>query len=208
MTLYVVATPIGNMEDITLRALRILAEVNIIYAEDTRRTRILLDKHNIKNRMESYHDHNKEKKTPSIIKYLENHVGAIVSDAGTPGISDPGFYLVRECKKHKIPVVPIPGPNAGIAALSASGLPTDRFCFYGFLPKKGKKKVLEEIKERDETAIIYESCYRVKKTVALIREMMPKKDVVVARELTKKFEEFTREKEFKDKGEFVILVGK
>ena len=207
MTLYVVATPIGNLEDITLRALRILEQVDLILAEDTRRTGNLLKKYNIQKKMESFNDHNKEKKTPRILKMLETQQIAMVSDSGTPGISDPGFYLVREARKRHINVSPIPGPNAAITALCASGLPTDKFCFYGFLPKKGFKKVLEEIKSRNETAIIYEGPHRIEKTLRRIEELMPEREVVVARELTKKFEEFTG-KDVKAKGEFVILIGK
>jgi 16S rRNA (cytidine1402-2'-O)-methyltransferase len=141
MPLYIISTPIGNLKDITLRAIETLKQADLILAEDTRRTSILLNHYDIKNRLVSYNDNNKEKFTPSIIEKLKyNQNIALVSDAGTPGISDPGFYLVREARKHKINIIPIPGPTASITALTASGFPTDKFQFLGFLSKKKKKK--------------------------------------------------------------------
>lgn len=141
MSLYIVATPIGNLEDITLRALRILKEVDLILAEDTRRTNKLLSYYKIKNRIESFNDFNKERKTPFVIDLLkQNKAIAIVSDSGTPGISDPGFYLVRECIKNSIKVIPIPGANSVISALVASGLATDKFSFLDFCQKKKTRK--------------------------------------------------------------------
>ncbi len=214
--LYIVATPIGNLEDISLRGKRILSDVDLILAEDTRRAGRLLSHFEIKNKLKSYNDYNKEKITPELVKYLKHNDAALVSDAGTPGISDPGFYLVRECIKEDIPVVPVPGPSAIITALCASGLPTDKFSFHGFLPKSKKKVTdfLEFVKNRDETIVVYESPYRVEKTLKTMSEVIPQHDVVVARELTKKFEEFIRGKPSEIlekivlKGEFVILFHK
>ena len=220
MVLYLVSTPIGNLEDITLRALRILKQVDLIAAEDTRQTRKLLSHYKIRNRITSFNDNNKDRKTPLIINKLNQGQSiAVVSDAGTPGISDPGFYLVRECVKQNIVVVPVPGPSSFIAALVSSGLPTDSFSFYGFLPKKEKKKrdFFEAIKDKKETVVVYESPYRIIKTLELMVETIPNHNVVVARELTKIFEEFVRGKpkevleHFKSKnikGEFVLVIGK
>ena len=195
MSLFICATPIGNLEDITLRVLRMLKEADLILAEDTRRTRILLAHYGIKNRMDSFNDFNKEQKTPGVVSLLrQNKNIALVSDAGTPGISDPAFYLVRECLKEEVNVIPAPGPTAFIAALVASGLPTDRFTFYGFFPKKEgqKEALLNEIRVRKETAIFYESPHRIQKTLALLAKHLPDHNMVLARELTKKFEEFYR----------------
>ena len=189
-TLYLVSTPIGNLEDISIRAARILKQADMIAAEDTRRTSVLLNHLGIKNRMESYHDYNKEKKTPWLIKMLVNGDSvAVVSDAGTPGISDPAFYLVRQAVEKNIPVVPIPGPTALIAALTASGLPTDRFVFEGFLPvKKGRKKRLESLSCEPRTIVLYESPHRLIKTLADIQDHLGNRYTVLCRELTKKFE--------------------
>ena len=218
MTLYLISTPIGNLEDITLRALRLLKEVELVLAEDTRHSGKLLAHFEIKNKLESFNDKNKEKKTDSIIELLKQGKEiALVSDSGTPGISDPGFYLVRECVRNNIDVVPVPGASAFITALVASGLPTDKFSFYGFLPKKAKKKrdFFESIKEKEETIIVYESPYRIVKTLQIIDEILPQHQIVIARELTKKFEEFVRGrakdiienfKADKVKGEFVVLI--
>lgn len=218
MVLYMVATPIGNLEDITFRALRILKEVDLIAVEDTRHTRKLLSHYKFSNKLLIYNDAKKEKATPNLIKMLKQGVSiAVVSDAGTPGISDPGFYLVREATKQGIKVVPVPGANSLLAALVASGLPTDKFSFYGFLPKKEKAKndFFQNIKDKTETIIVYESPYRVIKTLNLMIEIIPDHNIVVARELTKKFEEFVRGKpkkvlahfeKKKIKGEFVILL--
>ncbi|MBU0756857.1 MAG: 16S rRNA (cytidine(1402)-2'-O)-methyltransferase [Nanoarchaeota archaeon] len=218
--LYLVATPIGNLSDITLRAIETLKNCELILAEDTRRTGILLKRYDIANRMESFNDNNKEIKTKRIVPLLKQEKDiALVSDSGTPGISDPGFYLTRECIREQIAVSPIPGASAFISALIASGLPTDRFAFYGFLPKKpGKlKKILEEIKIREETSIFYESPHRIRKVIDTMCEVIPGRTVVLAREITKKFEEFIRgtpaeiremTKEHSLKGEFVVLIGK
>lgn len=214
MPLYIVSTPIGNMEDITLRAIRVLKEADLILAEDTRRTLKLLHKYEISKRIESYNDNNKETATGKAIELLKKgHNIALASDSGTPGISDPGFFLVRECVRNDIPVVPIPGPCAFISALVCSGLPTDKFSFYGFLPKKEKKKIdfFNGIKGRDKTIVFYESPHRIKKTIEIMKQVIPDKDVVIARELTKKFEEFVRGK-VRDvkaddyKGEIVVII--
>jgi len=192
--LYLVSTPIGNLDDITLRALKILKQVDLVAAEDTRRTGMLLKHYTINNRLESYHDHNKRKKTPFLInKLVQGTSIALVSDAGTPGISDPAFYLVREAVKHEITISPIPGPTAAIAALTASGLPTDRFVFEGFLPvKKKRKKKLEIIAQETRTIVLYESPLRLIRTLKDLHEFCGNRKITVCRELTKKFEEIVR----------------
>jgi 16S rRNA (cytidine1402-2'-O)-methyltransferase len=217
--LYIVSTPIGNMKDITYRAVEILGEVDFVLAEDSRRTGILLKHYGVSNKLIIYNDTNKERKTSGIIRDLLNDKNiALVTDSGTPGISDPGFYLVRECVKNNIKVLPIPGANAVISALVCSGLPTDRFTFYGFLPKKpGKfKELIDEANSRTETAIFYESPHRIIKTLKRLNDQIPDKQIVIGRELTKKFEEFIRGKvsdmytQLKDKklkGEIVVLLN-
>jgi len=216
--LYLVSTPIGNLEDITLRALNILKQVDLIAAEDTRRTGILLNHFNIKAVLESYHDHNKAHKTSVLINKLNQGIDiALVSDAGTPGISDPAFYLVREAVTQNIQITPIPGPVAAIAALVASGLPTDRFVFEGFLPvKKKRKKKLESIAALQGTIILYESPHRLNRTLNDLHNYCGNRKIAVCRELTKKFEEIIRGTlaEVKEtfsqrnsiKGEFVIIM--
>jgi len=217
-TLYIVATPIGNLEDITFRALRILKEAGVIAAEDTRVTGRLLKHYEIDNSLTSYHDHNKEHKTPDLIQQLKSGKSiALVTDAGTPGISDPAFYLVREAIREDIRIVPIPGPSAAISALITSGLPTDRWVFEGFLPrKKGRHTRLTEMQTEERTIVIYESPYRVERTLNDIKEYWGDRQVVVGREITKKFEEFVRGtctevieyyKSHPLKGEFVIVVA-
>jgi len=216
--LYIVATPIGNLEDITFRAVRILQEVDVIAAEDTRKTGILLSEYDIDTSMVRYHDHNKEQVTPNIISHLKaGEQAAIVSDAGTPGVSDPAFYLVREAIRNDIPVSPIPGPTASVSALVSSGLPTDRWVFEGFLPKKkGRHTRLTELKEDPRTIVIYESPYRVIRTISDIREYFGDRQIAVGREITKKFEEFVRGtcsevinyyENHPVKGEFVIIIS-
>lgn len=216
--LYIVATPIGNLKDITFRAIDTLKKVDLIAAEDTRRTGILLRHYNISKKMVSYIDFNKDRRAREFIGLLkEGKSIALVSDAGTPGISDPGFHIVRECVREGIQVSPIPGANAVISALVCSGLPTDRFTFYGFLPKtkEKKKKMFKLADERGETAVFYESPYRIKKTLELLAREFPDKNIVLARELTKKFEEFIRgtakevHEKTKDKnikGEIVLVM--
>jgi len=216
-TLYLVSTPIGNLQDITLRALKVLAQVDIIAAEDTRTSLKLLNHYTIKVPLTSYHDFNKEKVTPALIKRLESAESiAIISDAGTPGVSDPAFYLVREAIRRGINVESIPGATAFVTALTSSGLATDRFVFEGFIPvKKGRQKRLEELRLEPRTIIIYESPNRVVKTLQDIYAVLGNRQVVLARELTKIFEQFVRsslEELLKTvetltlKGEFVILV--
>jgi 16S rRNA (cytidine1402-2'-O)-methyltransferase len=193
--LYVVATPIGNLEDITLRALRILREVDLIATEDTRRTRILLDHYQIDKPLTSLYDHNEVHKAPTLIRRLHEGISiALVSEAGTPLISDPGYRLVQLAIAHGIMVVPIPGPAAVIAAITVAGLPTDRFVFEGFLPKKpGKRrKRLESLRGELRTMIFYESPRRLYDLLGDIQALWGDRRMVVARELTKKFEEILR----------------
>ncbi|MDD5686348.1 MAG: 16S rRNA (cytidine(1402)-2'-O)-methyltransferase [Elusimicrobia bacterium] len=196
--LYVVATPIGNLKDITIRALEILKSVDLIACEDTRHSKTLLSNYNISKPLTSFYEQNRFKKIPFIIEQLKKGSNiAVVTDAGTPSVSDPGFYLVKEAIKENILVVSIPGASAVITALSGSGLPSDGFIFLGFLPrKKGKiRKTFEKFAKLDKTVIFYESPYRLKKTLEIISEVLPEDaDVVVAREITKKFEEFIRGK--------------
>ncbi|MFQ5900834.1 MAG: 16S rRNA (cytidine(1402)-2'-O)-methyltransferase [Thermodesulfobacteriota bacterium] len=218
-TLYIVSTPIGNLEDITLRALRVLREVDIIVAEDTRRTWKLLSRYNISATLTSYFEHNERIKGPVIISRLkEGKDVALVSDAGTPGISDPGYRLIRLAIEDSIKVTPIPGPSAIISALSISGLPTDSFAFYGFLPRKPgtRKNFLARLKEEGKTIIIYESPYRV---IAMLRDVLAilgDIDGVMTRELTKLHEEVVRGKvseiietlkERTIKGEVTFILG-
>ena len=194
-TLYLVSTPIGNLGDITLRALRVLEDVDLIAAEDTRKTRLLLQRHRITKYMTSYHDHNKETRSPSLLKKLLGGKSvALTSDAGTPGISDPAFYLVRLAIEHGIPVVPVPGPTALISALIVSGLPPDRFAFEGFLPtKSGRRRArLQSLVDEERTILFFESPHRLKRALEDILEIMGDRRVAVARELTKKFEEVAR----------------
>ncbi len=189
--LYVVSTPIGNLGDLTHRALEVLRTNEIIFAEDTRRTKVLLKHYGINAKLLSYNDYNKISRTKHALNIASKNI-VLVSDNGTPTISDPGFYIIREFIKHNIKVTPIPGPSALIAALSASGFPTDKFSFYGFFPKQKTKaiRILDELKDKDETVIFYESSHRINKTLRLISEIIPRWHVCIARELTKRFEEF------------------
>jgi len=217
-TLYIVATPIGNLEDITLRAIRILKEVSVIAAEDTRHTRHLLDRYGIGTPLTSYHDHNKEEKAPVLVeRMLEGSSVALVSDAGTPGISDPGYFLINLAADQKIPVVPLPGATAAIAALSISGLPTDRFVFEGFLPAKhtARLKRLQHLIQEERTIIFYEAPHKIVKTLADMIEAFGDRRAVITRELTKLHEETVRGtlseilkhlQEGTIKGEFTIIV--
>jgi 16S rRNA (cytidine1402-2'-O)-methyltransferase len=193
--LYVVSTPIGNLEDITLRALRILKEVKIVAAEDTRHTQKLLTHYQIHTTLTSYHDFNKEHKTPLLLQRLrEGQDIALVSDAGTPVISDPGYFLITRCVLSGIAVVPLPGASAVLASLAVSGLPSDAFRFEGFLPRRraARLKRLEALKTEGHTLIIFESPHRIGKTLADIKVVMGARRAVLARELTKKFEEIIR----------------
>jgi 16S rRNA (cytidine1402-2'-O)-methyltransferase len=193
--LYVVATPIGNLEDITVRALRVLQEVDLIATEDTRRTRILLQHYQIDKPLTSLYDHNEVHKAPTLIRRLqEGNSIALVSEAGTPLISDPGYRLVQLAIAQAISVIPVPGPSAAVAAIAVAGLPTDRFAFEGFLPKKlGKRrKRLEGLRGEPRTLIFYESPRRVYDVLGDMQALWGDRRVVVARELTKKFEEILR----------------
>lgn len=193
-TLYIVPTPIGNLEDITLRGIRILREVSLIAAEDTRTTRNLLNHFQITTPLTSYHEHNKLSKLETIFNALETGDVALVSDAGTPGISDPGYELIQEAIAHGIRIEPLPGANAAITALVASGLPTDGFLFVGFLPKKDKARrdSLHNLARQQHTIIAYESPNRLLDLLAAIAEVMGDRPVCVAREVTKIHEEFFR----------------
>jgi 16S rRNA (cytidine1402-2'-O)-methyltransferase len=218
-TLFVVATPIGNLEDITFRAVRILSEVDLIAAEDTRHSKILLTRYQINTPLTSYHKFNIKAKTSPLVEQLKLGKNiALISDSGMPGVSDPGEEIIRTAVEQGIRVEVVPGPSAALAALAVSGLPTDRFFFEGFLPKKpGKKrKALERLKNETATIIIYESPFRVLKTVSEIRDIIGERQIAVCRELTKKFEEVIRGKagEVADrlkakavKGEIVIVVS-
>jgi 16S rRNA (cytidine1402-2'-O)-methyltransferase len=217
--LYLVATPIGNLDDMTVRAIRTLQEVDIIAAEDTRQTRKLLTHFQIETRLISYHEHNKMASGPEIIRLIqEGKSVALVSDAGLPAISDPGQDLVRDAVSESIPVIPIPGANAGLSALIVSGLPTDRFVFRGFLPrdKKERREELERLFPYPETLIFYESPHRIIKTLQEMREVFGNRVVAIGRELTKRYEEFIRgdieqvldflEENEEVRGEFTLIV--
>jgi len=191
-TLYVVATPIGNLEDITLRALRTLKEVDLIACEDTRRTRGLLSHYGIRAPVTSYFEQNKLAKGEALLRTLdEGKSVALVTDAGTPGISDPGFLLVRRAREAGLRVVPVPGPSAVIAALSAAGVPADRFVFDGFLPVKPGRRLhrLQALRSLEMTVVCYESPHRILASLDAIAEVFGDAEIVVARELTKQFEE-------------------
>ena len=195
-SLYLVATPIDNLEDITLRALRVLKEVDLIACEDTRQTLKLLNHYDIKTRLVSYHEHNEMTKAAELVVNLEGGARiALVTDAGMPGISDPGFRLIALAIRHHVPVVPIPGASAFLAALVASGLPTDSFRFSGFLPAKAgqRRKLLESVKDSPRTQVFYEAPHRLLDTLADVVEVLGEsRHVVVAREVTKLHEEFLR----------------
>ena len=214
-TLYLVATPIGNLEDITFRAVNILKEVDMIYCEDKRVSSKLLNHYEISKPLKTYHDHNKVIKSEELINNLkENKNIALISDAGYPLISDPGYYVIREAIKEGFNVVSIPGANAALSALVVSGIAPHPFMFYGFLDSKEskRKKELEALKNHTETLIFYESPHRINKTIKNLYEVYGERDLVVARELTKKFEEIIRgtTKSLLDlgeiKGEIVIIL--
>jgi 16S rRNA (cytidine1402-2'-O)-methyltransferase len=221
-SLYLVATPIGNLEDITLRALHVLKEVDLIACEDTRQTLKLLSHYGIQTRLVSYHEHNEMTKAAELVVDLESGAKiALVTDAGMPGISDPGFRLIVLAIRHYVPVVPIPGASAFLAALVASGLPTDSFRFSGFLPAKSgqRRKLLESIKDSPRTQVFYEAPHRLLETLADVCEVLGEaRHVVVAREVTKIHEEFLRGRaqevlaELKSrgdvKGEITLLIAK
>jgi 16S rRNA (cytidine1402-2'-O)-methyltransferase len=216
--LYIVSTPIGNLKDITLRAIETLNEVDFILCEDTRVTSILLKQYSIIKQLISFNAVSEIKKIPAIIERLLNGQSyALVSDSGTPAISDPGIRLVSESIKNGIQIISIPGATALIAALTVSGLPTDAFIFEGFLPqKKGRQKKLKELSEEERTIVLYESSHRIEKLINELIEYFPERYVVICRELTKKFEEYWRGypselrenlKERIIKGEFVVVIA-
>ncbi len=218
-TLYIVSTPIGNLADITYRAVEILKTVDIIAAEDTRRSRILLSNYDIKTKMISYYEHNKYQKIQKITEnLLSGHQVAVITDAGTPAISDPAYKLVRQAIKVGCNIESIPGPSAVLASLVSSGLPTDRFIFEGFLPpKKGRKKRLENFINESGTIIIYENTLRLNRTIKQILDIIGDRPAVICRELTKIHEEKIRGtlsslldllNRKKLKGECVLLIGK
>jgi 16S rRNA (cytidine1402-2'-O)-methyltransferase len=193
--LYVVSTPIGNLEDITLRALRVLKEADFVVCEDTRHTGLLLQHFQIDARFLSYHEHNKLQRTPELLEMLRQGKSlALASDAGTPGISDPGFYLIRAAIEKGIAVHPVPGASALLSALVVSGLPSDHFVFEGFLPKRDGRKLkrLKALAGQERTMVFFESPHRVAKTLGQFREILGDRRMVLARELTKKFEEAVR----------------
>ena len=219
MPLYIVPTPIGNLEDITLRALRVLREVDLVAAEDTRTSRVLLDHYQITKSMISYHEHNKLARIDEILDVLAGGSVALISDAGTPGLSDPGYELITTCLKAGIEVISLPGPTAAITALVASGLPTDRFTFLGFLPRKKPAllSLLNDLQSAEETLIAYESPYRIVESLEVVCQVMGRsRPVCVAREISKMFEEFFRGTAaealdyFTDapvRGEITLLIG-
>ena len=218
-TLYIVGTPIGNLEDITLRALRTLKECDLVAAEDTRRTGQLLHHFGISKPMLSYFKFSEARRSEEILERLRRGEKiALVTDAGSPGISDPGERVVKAAIVAGFRVEAVPGPSAFVAALTASGLPTDQFYFVGFLPHKSgqRKRILESLKTLEATLILYESPYRVEKLLGELRELFGDRQIVLARELTKRFEEFVRGKppellesmkQKKAKGEFVVLIS-
>ena len=217
--LYIVGTPIGNLEDITLRALRILKEVDIIACEDTRHTQKLLNHYNIEKQLVSYHEHNEMTRSPELLIQLEQGAKvALVSDAGMPLVSDPGYRLVTLCVRHKIPVVPIPGPSAMLAALTAAALPNEEFLFVGFLPARTgeRRRMLERLRIEDRTIIFYEAPHRVAESVADLLDILGDRPACLAREVTKLHEEFLRGRlsqiaeslsERPARGEITLLVG-
>lgn len=217
--LYIVPTPVGNLEDITLRALRVLKEADLILAEDTRTSGILLKHYDIHNHMQSYHKFNEHKTVEHLVERMKaGQTLALISDAGTPGISDPGFLLARECAKEGVEVQCLPGATAFVPALVASGLPCDKFVFEGFLPqKKGRQSRLKELAAEERSIVFYESPYRVLKTLMQFREIFGgNRDVAVCREISKVHEQIVRGSidnaiehfnAVEPKGEFVIIVG-
>jgi len=216
-TLYIVSTPIGNLEDITLRAIRVLKEADVIAAEDTRRAGILAGKYGIDTKIVSYHAHNVKKRTPELIRALiEGKDIALISDSGTPGISDPGYTIIAACIENEVPVTAAPGPAAVITALVLSGKPAHSFVFEGFLSNKKarRRRQLTALKDEKRTVILYESPHRIVKFLQDFIEIAGDREIVLAREMTKKFEEIRREKascqlehftQNKPRGEFVVV---
>src|SRR6266403_3959342 len=218
--LYIVGTPIGNLEDITLRALRILKEVDLIACEDTRHTQKLLNYYDISKTLVSYHEHNEMTRSPELLIKLEQGAKiALVSDAGMPLVSDPGYRLVTLCVRHKIPVVPVPGPSAMLAALAAAGLPNEEFLFVGFLPQRSgeRRRMLAHLRIEERTMIFYEAPHRVAESIADAQEILGDRPACIAREVTKLHEEFLRGKlsqlaeslaERPARGETTLVVGR
>lgn len=194
-TLYIVATPIGNLEDVTLRAIKVLSKVHLIAAEDTRRTSHLLSRYFITCPLMPYHDHNKKFQAEKIVqRLLAGDDVALVTDAGAPAVADPAYYLVRQATASDIAVIPLPGPSAVIAALMISGLPTDRFTFYGFVPRKsGRREALFiEIGQRQETAVLFETPHRIQHTLRILADILPRHRCLLCREMTKLHEQYIR----------------
>ena len=223
MPLYIVATPIGNLKDITLRALEVLGSVDLVLAEDTRVTRKLLDHYELKTPLESFHEHTDKRKIDRILELLQTGKNiALVTDAGTPGISDPGNFLVAQVRQKllEVSVQPIPGPSSITAAVSVAGIPMDEFVFYGFLPhKKGRQTKLKSIAVSEMPVILLESTHRIEKLLEELNEYCPDKKITLTRELTKKFEEVLtgspqdlleklKATPEKTKGEFVVIISK
>ena len=217
--LYLVGTPIGNLEDITFRAIRILKEADQVACEDTRHSLKLLNHYDIQKPLISYHEHNELTRAPELVFAMEQGAKvALISDAGTPLVSDPGHRLVALCLRHKIPVIPVPGPSALLAALSASGLPNEEFLFVGFLPARSgeRKRAIERLRIEDRTIIIYESPHRIEETVAETLEILGDRPACLAREVTKLHEEFRRGtlseisaslQERPARGEITLVIG-
>ena len=216
--LYIIATPIGNLKDITLRAIEVIKSVDFIVCEDTRRAKVLLNSIGVEKKLVSYYTYNERQRAQEIISALKSGSSAgLISDAGTPGISDPGYLLIRKAIEEGIKVVPIPGATAFVAGLVVSGLPMDEFVFAGFLPhKKKRKKKLEKLSEEERTVVLYESPHRIIKTLEEIRQYFGEREIAVARELTKVHEEVIRGKvsdvleklkSSNAKGEFVIVIS-
>jgi 16S rRNA (cytidine1402-2'-O)-methyltransferase len=217
--LFVVGTPIGNLEDITLRALRILKEVDLIACEDTRHTQKLLQHYNLEKNLVSYHEHNELTRSSELLIQLEQGAKvALVSDAGMPLVSDPGYRLVTLCLRHQIPVVPVPGPSALLAALTACGLPNEEFLFIGFLPARSgeRRRALQRLRLEDRTIVLYEAPHRVEESIADTLEILGDRPACLAREITKIHEEFRRArlsqlaeslKERPARGEITLLIG-
>ncbi len=217
--LFITATPIGNLEDLTFRAKKILGSADLIACEDTRHSKILLNHYAIKKPLLSFHSHSGKTKTDKIIRHLEKGDDiALISDAGTPGISDPGYVLIQAALDNNVEIVPVPGASAVITALCASGLPTDKFLYLGFLPvKKGRQAVFKKIAESDYTVVFYESPHRLRKTLEQLKEhLKPDAEITIAKEMTKIHESFFRgtiddiEKKLpagKPKGEYVVLIN-
>lgn len=207
--LYVIATPIGNLEDISLRALRLLGEVKLIAAEDTRTTRFLLNAYDIKTPLTSYHEHSRKAKLDYLLDYLENEDLAVVSEAGMPGLSDPGYELIVAAIERKIQVVPVPGASAVITALAVSGLPTDQFVYVGFLPRrKGqRRRLLDSIGEERRTVVAFETPHRLEESLSDIEEILGDRRISVCRELTKVHEEIFRGRVSEARGRFLEPRG-